>query len=218
MAPSGMCSDGTTTDAQKLANLETLLRACFGTKLIGLWIGDDIVVDGSNNVTSWPHRVGAAFANGNASRATVGALNGRRVLVGVGNTAYLTTTLAASISTIMLVVVPSPRLLSFAVYADSPANDGSIQENTNAAFPSPLYVAGGWAHTVDLVATENLAATSRVIWGNTVMSPSAQLNIGTAAGPFMNQGKTALIIALSSAASAGEVANSDAIVRTYYSL
>jgi hypothetical protein len=213
-----MCSDGTTTDAQKLANLETLLRACFGADLIGLWIGEDAIWNGSNELTSWPCRVGTALANGTAVLPTKGDLNGRVAILGPAGTAYLDATLAAPVASIMLVVTASPRGVSFCVYADSPRNDGSIQENTQAAFPSGLYVAGGWAHVVDRVPSEVITAGPHIIEGHTATTLSTQFRIGTNAGAFLNRSPTACALALSAAPSTDQLNAADAVLREYYDL
>lgn len=59
--------------------LHSRLSAIFGASLVGLWIGEDLVVDGSNNATSWPGRVGT-LNHGTAARFSTAAVSGRRGL------------------------------------------------------------------------------------------------------------------------------------------
>jgi hypothetical protein len=61
------------------------LTALLGADLVLALDGRDITVDGSNNVTAWPARVGPNPAYGNARRfKATSTTNGMRALTGVG--------------------------------------------------------------------------------------------------------------------------------------
>ena len=65
--------------------LAARLSAIFGVDLIGLWIGEDLVADGSNNVTSWQGRVGGTliYAPNRAEYFKLSSMGSRRSCYGI---------------------------------------------------------------------------------------------------------------------------------------
>ncbi len=61
------------------AQLAALLQSICGASLIGLWIGDDIILS-SSNIASWPARVGQNLTYGTGSTTCgVSVVAGRQV-------------------------------------------------------------------------------------------------------------------------------------------
>jgi len=84
--------------------LHTALSTLFGATLIGLWVGEDLVVDGSNNVTSWPGRVGGTLANSTAYRYQGSTLGSRKAATKTTTTvAVLSANLGAAVKSVIAV-------------------------------------------------------------------------------------------------------------------
>ena len=98
------------------AALTAQLRAIYGTDLIGLWIGEDIVVDGSNNVTSWPGRVGGALAPTSATLYTKATVSGRTAIANTVSAGVVGYTATLSVLPKALFTVAAPTTLPFGNY------------------------------------------------------------------------------------------------------
>jgi hypothetical protein len=189
----------------------------FGNPLDTLF-PEDVILSGSN-ISSYPTRSGNVLTNSTAERYTIGVFpNGRKSIVGPITTACLSGNVGFQIACIILVLTATQRNHSFCIYADSPANDGSIQENTNNPFPSPLYVAGGWTHYNNIISSEFINSGTQIIEGNCSTTLSTQFNFGTIAGPFCNRENTGLCVLLPSIPTAAQRNKYIPYLNAYYNL
>ena len=164
--------------ASKLAlDLYNLL----GSNLLGLWIGEDIVVDSSNNVTSWPARVGPTLTPIVAGGYRVARTVGSRRSTYTSDTATLgrayTATLATSKAMISVCGIPPLPFIQFQKALNNSGEDGFVM-GTNAA--TTLYTGAGCSHYVDGVATESavMSAVLHIVEGNKATPGSANVVLG----------------------------------------
>jgi hypothetical protein len=220
LAPSGMCSDGTTTGAQKLANLETLLRACFGADLIGLWIGEDLAYDGSNNVTSWPHRVGGAMTHSGADYATTAVSGGRRGMTfsAINKNSLYDVDLGTVVKS-MWAVAESPALPTASYQSLAKAlldNEDPLVLNSGT---SDFLTATGWSHLVDGAATDTITPGRHVLEGRKAApGPTATRSMKGYTANYQWFAMDYFRMALSALPTTAQRANGVAILRSYYSI
>jgi hypothetical protein len=153
---SGASWGGVLTTAQETNNLVQYLVAIFGSTLIGLWIGEDLVVDGSNNVTSWPGRIGATLTNSTANRFTIGTINGRTALapgtIAQFKSLEIDSGLLSKSDWVVTVGCSATSANETAADAYNNASASVIRDASTSSF----LTATGWAHRVDGVATETI--------------------------------------------------------------
>jgi hypothetical protein len=203
--------------------LTSKLSTLLGADLIGLWLGDDAVVDGSSDVTSLPERVGAALNNGGAGKFKTSLLYGRRGLLGVaGQLSRLQATLASAVKTIY-VACQTPEIVTPGYFnildSTAGADTGAIQVNTSVG-QRALYTGGGWTHYVDGVASENVPVPGSkavcTIEANKAANTATTIWVGHTGGDYSWKAPMPLIMALSSGfASAAVRADVNAICRKY---
>lgn len=197
-------------------SLTSGLAAALGAKLTGLWIGEDIVINGSNQVTSWPGRVGNTISKnagvpGFFARAEA---NGR---YGISNDQVATyvrldVTLTAGAS---IWSVASPATLPVGDYATlARGSDAWFVGNsgTSSWFSPPA------AHYRNGIASEVL--TTGVSVYESVASIGAALSFfggSDVIGAARNwRGQAYAFMLLGSAPTAGERAAAVALLRQYY--
>jgi hypothetical protein len=130
--------------------LHAKLASIFGADLIGLWIGEDLVVDISNNVTSWPGRVGPTLAS-NLNKFTPTAVNGRKgFFTAVNNNKSLTGTIAAARS-FLSVHAPRAGIATTSTVITNPSDPFT----TVSPF-TDWFTGSGWSHYLNGAATDVL--------------------------------------------------------------
>lgn len=160
------------------ASLTARLQLLFGSSLLGLWIGDDIQVDESLNVTSWPGRVGPTLANSTDNRFTIGALGGRRALA-PGTIAQPKSLQYQTISNVRSVIAFAEcgaAVTAYETLTDAYNNAAAltIRNNLTGSFFTDL----GWAHAVDGTLTEVIPAAG----AHTIEGSRSTVTTGVAVG------------------------------------
>ena len=123
-------------------SIQRVLQYYLGATLTGLWLRDDLVVDGNGDVTSWPARIGST-ATASAHLLNTATRTGKTVIsdTDAENTRYLTT---PSVGTVRCaIVVAKATGLPFS------ANRSLLQGVTE----SPFWIASGatWYENASLV-------------------------------------------------------------------
>jgi hypothetical protein len=153
------------------------LISIFSTDLTGLWLGQDLITDGNNNITSWPGRVGPTLVNGTSMLFQSTSLNGRQAMSSsVSVVRYLIGTLTAPALSIWSVAVipslPFSDFLSLALVANtSLAIIGTSGANT-------LYTGQGWTHNVDGVSTEIVTSGIHILEGHITTNTFSSIIVG----------------------------------------
>jgi len=145
--------------------LHSQLKNIYGSSLLGLWIGEDIVVDGSNNVTSWPGRVGGTLTHSNTDYATAIKNVKKGMTFSIINKNSLYSVDLGVVCKSFWAVAQSPPLpsTSFQVLCKSRLDgDDPILLDSGV---STLFTTTGWSHYVDSVLTETLTPGVHVIEG-----------------------------------------------------
>jgi hypothetical protein len=206
--------------------LHAKLATIFGADLIGLWVGEDLVVDGSNNVTSWPGRVGNSLVPVVAGvYRSASTINGRRATNASGNDFYrglgATTTLGAK-SFICVTNVAAVPLLALTCLASHQSDVHSIAVQDPGG--SSFYTGSGWSHYVNGAPSELIPVGAAIVEGINAANATIGVRIGCGYAP---NGPTntrvwtspiAFCMALSAAPSAADRAAAVALLKTYYSI
>lgn len=152
-----------------------------GAAVIGDWFGSETIVNGSNQVTSWPGHVGPTMilesnSSGPFSRTFV---NGRPgIITPEATTRGMIATGFTMLS--VIVVAVSPTLPTAAQYALAHANStaGAAASLLLTDGSSSWYTTSGWTHYQDGLATEALAAGMHVYQADRADNAVADLVIG----------------------------------------
>lgn len=97
--------------------LTVKLRRALGLNLVGLYIGEDLVTNTSNQVTSWPARLGPTLTNSSANLFNISSIDNKKYFSNSsGLTKALTGSLSAVPKTVITVAKPNTLPLSTASY------------------------------------------------------------------------------------------------------
>lgn len=193
----------------------------FGASLVGLWIGEDMIVDGSNNATSWPGRVGGTAVPYSAGvYRSLSVVNGRRGST-AADTAAVRGLLTSAIAAQSMIAVATTPTLPFDDYnaAFSFLSSGTLrvigQDST-----SSLYTAGGLVTTVDGATTATVTPGMHVLTADAVSSASSTYTIGNGTGLAIRNWLSFMGLAalLSATPTAGQRGQATAALKAYYSI
>lgn len=174
------------------------MKAIFGTTLEGLWIGSDIIVDGSNLITSWPGRVGNTLTNATAQRFTVGTINGRHSMApgSIAEAKMLSCNGVTNIYSHIVVATMQTAISAYEQLTTSYATTtGDIIRN---ALTTGIYTATGFSHYVNGVASETFPSSGIAIVesnGTTTLQPGTGVG-GWNGGNRVWPGNIGLVAAL----------------------
>lgn len=148
------------------ARLHARLSAIFGASLVGLWVGEDMIVNGSSNVTSWPGRVGGTLTPKIAGvLRTIAQINGR--LASITDT-YTTEAcfISGSLPINSVFVVAVSPTLPFETYITlarqdqgSPYSQYFVASIGTSNFDNPV---PGYAHYLDGTARHSVASGAHI--------------------------------------------------------
>lgn len=188
-----------------------------GAKLIGLWIGDDVVVDSANKVTSWPSRVGAftlTNSNGNFQRITVSTRLGICTPDGSFHTMQIASGFTAQS---FIAVAHSPALPSNAIYGlVHPNSDTGPEAALLLDIGASTWYPSGWTQYRDGVATTALAYGLHVYEADKAANVVAGVIVGGWSLYAAYPAPIMLAAALSAPPTAGERAAVTARLLDYY--
>ena len=170
------------------AQLAAQLQAICGASLIGLWIGDDIILSGSN-VASWPARIGQNLTYDTGSTACgVSVVAGRQVLLGTQRSTLvaLKASLAAPLAFMMagsIAALPFPDYSSAITIVNNTADPNVLIGGSGS---SHIFGSGKWnSHYVNNVATVNVTTDFSTFTGETGTSGGDNINVaGSGAAGF----------------------------------
>lgn len=178
------CSLGNTrrTRNQDAIVLTRQLQDIFGATLEGLWLGDDIVVDGAGLVTSWPGRVGGTLTNSTVNRFAIGEVNGRRATA-TGTLGQLKSLWVSGTSNIYshiaVATMQSPRA-NYETITNS-RNEANFTISRNQQQATIYTHAGAYTHFVNGVASTTFPASGvAIVESDTVIG--TLLTTGTSVG------------------------------------
>jgi hypothetical protein len=178
-------------------SVEWTLRKIYGPSLIGLWIGEDIVFDGSGNILSWPGRVGGALQNTGASDYVFSELNSRKAITGQLAGLCLKANLGVVVKSLFSVAMsPTLPFATIQILAD---NSGASNNNelTGLTGTSVIY-ANGSTHYIDGVLSVNMTPGVHVFESDQSGSSDTFLRLGYATEVYSWQAPVGCYIALSS--------------------
>jgi hypothetical protein len=201
--------------------LTTELKKIYGSSILGLWVGEDLVVNGSNQVTSWPGRVGPTLTPLTAQLFPQTTLNGRKAIATPTtqvDICDLRATFGSAATSFFAVASFTSNTSTHRFLFDSYNNsEGVIYAPINS---TTWYTATGWSHYADGNATETVPTSGvHVIEG--VKSTSTKIGAAfghSAAGGNHWPGSRAFGMTLSTIPSAEQRALGVQILRGYYSL
>lgn len=142
--------------------LTAQLQAIHGAALIGLWIQDDQILDGVNNVTGIPGRVGGSAVNGSAECFQATRLNGRAAMTtSTSAIRYLQAEANATILTVVVVAqLPSLPFAGYPTLAQSLPSYGMIIGEDGL---SALYSGQAQVHAVDGSVTHSVTPGAHIL-------------------------------------------------------
>jgi hypothetical protein len=203
--------------------LHARLANLFGVDLVGLWIGEDVIVDSSNNVTSWPGRVGGTLANAGVGRYNPTTISGRKAVL-VANPSSTTTALFVNTgvqlkTTIMVAVTPSiPFAFVETGFEIAISGTSGVNNLTTVQGANLLYSAGGQVHYVDGILTHACSSGVHNFEGSLAASITTGVKVGQAGGNYTWRSPIGCGMALSAEPASGNRAESLRILREYYGL
>jgi hypothetical protein len=194
------------------------LASVYGAELIGLWVGDDIAVDGSNLITGWPARIGNALANSTANRFGVTTVNGRRgTAPGANEFKSLEAALSATGVHYFAIVNGAAVAVDYERVIDCRIGGGGQFIRQLAGV---IYTATGWSHAIDNTATESyteMVSGLHLIASAKAASDAAGIAIGGQSNDSrVFSGNLMMVGVLSAAPSAGQNASMLALAKRYY--
>jgi hypothetical protein len=151
------------------------MPVALGATPLGLWVGHDLVVNGSNQVTSWPGRLGPTLTNGTGTLGTRSFL--RSTPAWLGNTSALCNvgaTLANSYK--FVAVVTSMPLLPFTNYLTA-LRSATFEMIAGTSGASTLYTGQWWGHVVDGAVTETITSSAKVVMSSYINTVDTDTNI-----------------------------------------
>lgn len=208
------------------AALHAVLVSIFGAELIGLWIGEDLVIDGGNEITSWPGRIGPTLNNATVRRFSGNLINNRQGFRGATST-------GRSLFTASIGGVPAKSIISVAEPTALPCPAGVFstlaKANTASAGEalagnggtSNWYVAEGWNHFKNGAASEVITSSGLTVYeGDKAVSVTAGFRIGgymEATSLLWDWTGTVMFgMALSAVPSASKRSAATSALRSYY--
>lgn len=210
----GICS-GELTTAQLANNLKVL----FGASLTGLWIGEDLIIDGYGNITSWPGRVGPTLTPSGAKpyRGSIG-LNKYAVSSRDATTRSLSGTGVAG--TVSVITVFRPSLLPFdhwgyvALLVNSTTGP-LLTGNTGNSWDTTLYPI--WTHYANGIATDSVSTAAAVYQADRSSGTSDQIWVMGNGSNYV-AGDMGMALTLSSLPTAAQRSETSSLLRTYYAI
>jgi hypothetical protein len=197
------------------------LVAIYGAALIGLWIGEDLLLDGSGNVVSWPGRIGGALTSSAVQFGTVTS----------GGRLYTHTVASAGrvLSSAIEELVRSAIIVARADPIIIPANGGYAV--SDAGYSQPLLQGlsgsaawstyGGASHYRDGSATAVITDGVHVYEGVNAAKSVAGFRVGGLGGgygTFDFVGDIGCALALSAVSSSAQRAAAISPIAQYYNL
>jgi hypothetical protein len=210
-------------DQPPALHLANDLLNILGDSLTGLWVGEDLVVDGSNNVTSWPGRVGPTLSNTGTGFWNGSTLNNRKALIGTGSSqGCLYSAMSAPQTLIAVAQTPALPFATYEIIARTNATsntNGFCGNNGTSAWlePDPPYTATRY---LDGVASTAITSGTHVWETYAAGDTTASVAVGYAysTNNFSWQAPVGCVIALSAGISSDQRALATQILRGYYGL
>ena len=188
----------------------------FGADLIGLWVGEDIVVSGAD-VTSWPGRVGPTLTNGDAGRYSLTTVGGRISLN--CNTAafkYLTTTLPTFLS--VFAVATDNDLPATSDYRALVESD-STSPLTKGVTGSSTWYPGSWTTFRDGAESSDISTGQHVYSSQYGVSVETLFNVGGNIDDTRNWvGTISFVLALAAVPTPSKAASALLAIDEYYGI
>jgi hypothetical protein len=195
------------------------LLAIFGADLIGFWIGEDLVVDESNNITSWPGRIGGTFNNETAARFGVNQIGGRQ-FSNPGTLEAKCLSLSGGITASAIIVATGHAavtayesiLYNYSAFLNPPMARDALTSN--------WHTASGWAHFCDGAASEVIPELGIHIFEADKLGETETgvklLGAGTSAAQW--PGSVSFYLRLSSIPSESQRASAVELLQDYYGI
>jgi hypothetical protein len=202
--------------------LYSALQTIFGALLTGVWVGEDLIVDGSNNITSWPERNNTGtLTNAHATnRFTTRTVNGRLWMytsVEAGKSLVSPARTGDSVYMVMVSMPPLP-------FTDYKLALGSniYQVLAGASGTSTLYSSQSTLRYVDGVLTDTVSSGIHLIEATTGANTSFFVGGLEASYPgYPGRDWTAdigCVVVLSSAPTSQQRADALTLLKTYYNV
>jgi hypothetical protein len=200
--------------------LTTELKKIYGSSIVGLWVGEDLIVNGSNNVTSWPGRVGGPLTNGTANLFPTSIINNRRAAGSADATNYKYLISAGVVAAKSIISVATTGPLPFTTYRYL-ANSTAPGEQAIIGVGSTLWTTGGAITYVNGTLTNSVTTTTlQVFEGIWTPGFTGNLIVGSyTTNQTQNwQGTFGCVLALSIVQSPEQRVLVNQILRGYYNL
>lgn len=201
------------------AKLALDLYNVFGSSIIDVWIGEDLVFSGAN-VVSWSGRVNSTtlLSSGSAGSAVASTLNGHTALRMATNAANVSNASIAATKSHWVVSNSQPVVAAWCRFGDTYPVDGiDSQFSTHGNDMYRLYE-GGWNHFVNGVDTYTLPAGDTKFVASADQSGNARTGLAitaTATATVWGQ-PIPFVMALNAVPSTDQRTSGIKILRNYY--
>ena len=204
------------------AKLALDLYQVSGLSINGLWVGEDLVLDGSNNVISWPGRLGTILTNVTANRFTYTTSSGGRKQLFTNSTSgkSLSASGGAGSPSIWAVITPSNSITSGETIADADISGGASAPLTRSSTTGSFSVGGDFdVHVINGISSEVIPTTGHlniVEATSSLMAPPDYTLGGMNSGDSPWQGGVSLGMFLGAIPGAVSRASALLIIDNYY--